>query len=496
MSRRSVAFAGLTLVLGAVLALWLWLPSHQEKTPPVSATPAADSTAAAGVLNARPPTVSVPPALASELAQLLAITDPDERFRKLDDFWRQWFARDREGMFAAIAGLPPGDERSQALLYSLLELARIDPDRAFELALALVRDERDGPLFSSLFDFFAKQDLARARERLARVPAGPGFEPAWRAYTDAYARADLDAALSWAQGVNGAARALALETTLYTLAEKDPLAAFETALQGLDGEARDRSLYHALMQIIPFDPAGAAKLILTMPASASREMAATAAARAWAEDAPDLALAWAATLPKDATTSAALATANVLEIWGQRDSTAAKAALVALPEGEARAAAAERLASAIVTKTPEQAFDWALSLPDGMTQDRALAAAVSAWARQDPATAAAWTMASGAGDERGALLADIVSHWAVQDLAAAQGYVGSLGEAAAQSKATAALIPYLVQNDPPAAIAWAQALAQTSVRTEAMRAVYRAWLVNDPAAARAWAKSAAAPPDW
>lgn len=503
MNRRLVLALIVLLALVASVAFLLWKNGRaQPAGTAVGADAAAHPPRSTGVsASANAPVAAraatVPPALAAELSRLLAIAEPGERFRRLDEFWRRWFARDREAVFGALAGLPPGDERAQALLFALTELAATDPDRALGLALALVRDAQDAHLFASLFDTFARQDLALARERLARV-AGVGFEPAWRAYADAYARADLGAALRWAKALpDGAGRALALETALFSLAEQDPGAAFETALHELTGEARDRSLYQALTQIIPHDPAGAAALIVQMPASPSRDLAVAAAARAWADDAPERALAWAAALPADASAAAATAVANILEIWAQRDAGAAQAALAALPEGEARAAAAERMAAVLALASPAQALDWALTLPDGATQDRAFTAALALWARQDPAQAAAWTLASGAGDERGALLANVVSHWATQDLAAAQRYVATLTDAAAQTRAATALMPYLVRSDPRAALTWAAAnLSDPTVRLAAQRAAYREWLASDPVAARAWAASDAAPSGW
>ena len=179
MKRRSLA--GFILVCGAA-ALLLWLlfrPADETASAPTSAaprepagvetTPPAPDAPRAGD-DEEPGLAPVPPALATELTRLLALSDPDERFRKLDEFWRRWFALDPAGVFAAISGLPPGDERAQALLYAVLELAPSDPDRALDLALLLVRDERDASLFASLFDLFARQDLGLARERLARVP--------------------------------------------------------------------------------------------------------------------------------------------------------------------------------------------------------------------------------------------------------------------------------------------------------------------------------------
>lgn len=192
MPRRLLLSLALFLALAA--ALWLAFrprdpasttppPSARAASSPGSASPAA---AEPGPANSelRSPNAA---ALAAELSRLLALTDPDERFRQLDEFWRRWYARDRDAAFAAIAGLPPGDERSQALNYTLVELARLEPDRALTLALRLITDSSDGPVFGALFDLFARADLAGARERLARVPPGPGFEPAWRALADVYA---------------------------------------------------------------------------------------------------------------------------------------------------------------------------------------------------------------------------------------------------------------------------------------------------------------------
>ncbi|MBC8008464.1 MAG: hypothetical protein H7067_00020, partial [Burkholderiales bacterium] len=340
MNRRFVLVASLAFAAAVVALFFILAPSRPPRPAPSSTSaktetpsrpaPSPPSPDDSGPAYASTPT-PVPPALADELARLLAIADPDERFGRLDRFWRHWFATDREGLFAAIAGLPAGDERAQALAYALLELARTDPDRALDLALELVRDEQDAHLFASLFDTFAQANLDHARERLARVPPGLAFAPAWRAFTDAYARINLAAALSWARSLDDdAARSLALETALYTLAEKDAFTAFEMALAGLTGDARDRALYQALRQIIPHDPAAASALIGGMPPSPQRELAVVEAARVWADADPGRALAWALALPEEDSASTALAVANILEIWATKDASAASLAVAGL----------------------------------------------------------------------------------------------------------------------------------------------------------------------
>lgn len=431
-----------------------------------------------------------PSPLAEELAAILEMKDPEARFSRLDLFWRRWFAADQEAVFAAVAGLPPGDERAQALNYTLMELAATEPDRALDLALDLVRDTQDAHLFSSLFDSFARKDLDAARARLARVPSGPAFDPSWRAFTDAAARMDLGEALRWARGLSeGPARAVAVETVLYTLSEKDPLEAFEVGMQNLVGEARDRSLYQALLQIIPRDPAGAAPLIMAMPASPQRELAVVDAARVWADEAPERALAWASSLPDEASAAEVLAVANILEIWAQKDGPAASAAVFGLPDGEARAAASERVAAVLAQASPEAALAWASTLPDAESQERALAASVGVWAQQDPAAAAAWAVEVNEGAGRDALLSAAVAHWALQDVEAAKRYVTGLGDDVLQRAGAITLAPQLAQSDPRAALDWASRLPLAAARDETTLFIYRQWLAEEPAAARAWALS-------
>jgi hypothetical protein len=487
------------LALAAVLAAVLWFALRPASRPGASSAASAAAPVGHAIANIAaaipppsmaaipPPPTGVPPALKSELAKILALTEPDERFRRLDDFWRRWFAQDREGMFLAIADLAPGDERAQALAYALPELASSEPEQALELALRLATDERAAPVFASLFDFFARQDLARAQAWLARVPPGVGFEPAWRAYTDVYAQSDLASALAWAAALPvGAGRTLAFEAALYTQAERDPFVAFELTMKNLDGEARDRGLYQALSRIIPDDPAGAATLITMMPASPQRALAIADAVRAWADGAPEKALAWAATLPPDAAAEAAVATANILQIWSRADEAKALEAFAALPPGQARDAAVERLAVELATASPEKALAWAASLPAGTEQEQAMKISLGAWAMRNPALAADWTLAIGVDTDRGTLFGEVLSHWAIQDLSAATKYVQALTDPSAQQAAAVALAPYLTQNDPLAALRWARELPEAA-QIAAMRAVYRQWLANDATAAQAWA---------
>ena len=83
-------------------------------------------------------------------------------------------------------------------------------------------------IYNVLFDTFARENPATAAARLALVPAGPARENALRALAGVWLRADVPAALAWAQQLPSADRAPALESALHELARTEPLQVMAT----------------------------------------------------------------------------------------------------------------------------------------------------------------------------------------------------------------------------------------------------------------------------
>jgi RNA polymerase sigma factor (sigma-70 family) len=120
----------------------------------------------------------------------------------------------------------------------------------------------------------------------------------------------------------------------------------------------------------------------------ARPRAIESIARGWADQAPEEAIAWTATLtPGEARNGAAAAIASK---WAARDVPGASAWITELPLGPERDRAAGAFAVAIAEQFPREAWDWALSIEDTGERTRAATQAAKTMAARDPATARQW----------------------------------------------------------------------------------------------------------
>jgi RNA polymerase sigma factor (sigma-70 family) len=121
---------------------------------------------------------------------------------------------------------------------------------------------------------------------------------------------------------------------------------------------------------------------------ASRPAALASVARAWAQQNPEEASTWAATLPQgDDLTRAACA---IVSSWAAKDPQRASAWVASIPAGGERDAAAGAWITATAQQFPRQAWDLALSIGDERARNAAAGWAASAMAARDPATARQW----------------------------------------------------------------------------------------------------------
>lgn len=121
---------------------------------------------------------------------------------------------------------------------------------------------------------------------------------------------------------------------------------------------------------------------------ASRARGVESIARAWAAQAPEDAIGWAASLPADETRAGAVA--NITSAWAAKDSQGASAWVATMPAGVERDRSARSLVLAIADKFPREAWDWAVSIGDAGTRASAANHAAQVMAAHDPATARQW----------------------------------------------------------------------------------------------------------
>jgi RNA polymerase sigma factor (sigma-70 family) len=117
----------------------------------------------------------------------------------------------------------------------------------------------------------------------------------------------------------------------------------------------------------------------------SRPKGIESVARAWADQTPEDAAGWAASLAAgDAKNGAEAA---VTSAWADKDPRGAAAWVATLPAGAERDRSAENLVMAVAQQYPQQAWDWAMSIGDAAGRERAATRAAQMMAARDPATA-------------------------------------------------------------------------------------------------------------
>jgi hypothetical protein len=127
---------------------------------------------------------------------------------------------------------------------------------------------------------------------------------------------------------------------------------------------------------------------LSLVPDASRPKATEELARAWAQQTPEEATTWQASLPQgDARNKAA---GGIASEWARQDSSGAGEWVQSLPPGGERDLAAEGMVLALASQSPQQAWQWALTIQDDGRRNEAAARAANAIASRDPAIARQW----------------------------------------------------------------------------------------------------------
>jgi hypothetical protein len=498
--RRYLILAILMIAVAAGIGFWLWgrratsratareatadtAASHAERSAPSPGPTNVASAAPRGAANAPAAAVDY----AAGLDEARGYRDPMLRSREFGRLLRAWVERDAEAALAYIRRLPPGGERSQAVMLALQTIGRQDPDRALMLAGDLVSNREEAAIYSALFAQLAEADPAGAAQKLEPVPGGVARENALRAVADAWAHRDLLSARSWAEKLGVGDRDVAIESVALTMIERDPLPGLELAQKYLHGPTLERVLSAGLPKLADVDAPAAAAIVPLLPAGETQVLAAADVARRLAARNPAEAVAWAKSLSDGRAQQVAVN--NAVDAWARVDASAAATYVAQFPAGPTRVALVEHFAAGYGSRSPLEAVGWAESLPADGTRQAAQVTIASAWAQHDPAAANRWasTLPTGAAQEQA--LAGALSYWVLHDAQAAQSFVAGLN-GDAQMHAAASIAPQLAQQDPIGAINWAQSLGASPAREAALVGAFTRWRDNAPSAADAWLASA------
>ena len=121
---------------------------------------------------------------------------------------------------------------------------------------------------------------------------------------------------------------------------------------------------------------------------ASRAQGMECIARAWAQQTPEEAIGWAASLPPGEARNGAMAA--IASNWATKDARGVAEWVNSMPPGAERDKSAESLVLAVADKFPREAWDWALSIEETEARKRAATQVAKAMAARDSATARRW----------------------------------------------------------------------------------------------------------
>ena len=236
-----------------------------------------------------------------------------------------------------------------------------------------------------------------------------------------WAKLDPDAALAWANGLEGRDKSAALNSVISEMAAKDPskavqvaatlegadqerayseiaekwgssdFAAAEAWIQTLPADARDRAMASALQSLALTDPEGAAAKVASLPEGRNRDRAIEDIAGPWARKDPAAAAAW---VSQQQTEDVDDAIRPVMASWANQDSAAALSWIQSQPQGELRDEATATYIWSNRTADPESKVQLAESISDEGTRNRTLGMTYIGWMQEDREAATAAVQAS------------------------------------------------------------------------------------------------------
>jgi hypothetical protein len=298
-----------------------------------------------------------------------------------------------EAALARVESMPWGPEAAGLLEDTLSNWARQDPGSAISFAMGIESLRTRASMVSSLAGDWARRDFEAAYRW---VVGNLGGEPALlasalRPLFNALAEANPEAALQRAlQLPDGAARVSAMRAAVEQAARQGKTSALLPHLSSLPTAYEQQQFASALAQSWSLDdPAAALQWALTLSSPGVRSAAMSGAVRTWAADRPDLAAAWVQSLPSGRERDAQMN--HLVSSWARVDPVdAADWILAQSPPSRSLDGAIQGLVVAVAGSNPEGATRWAAVVTDPKLRNKLTEQAARIWLRQDPARAAAY----------------------------------------------------------------------------------------------------------
>lgn len=352
-----------------------------------------------------------------------ALREPSQlgRLQSLMDLYAGMDAGQLEAAAGQLDSLPMGD-RIMASMLLFSQWGEIDPQGA----LAFTKTMGFGGMFAkpTVLRSWASMDPVNAAKYFSENPndfatmggrGGPGGDNGAGVIAREWAKLDPQAALDWAQGLDGRDKRSALVSVLGEMATSDPAEAASVA-SGLEGDDRNRAyseiaekwaqsdyasaeawintltgedkqdaMASAIGVLAKSDPVGASVKVAAMTNGGEKERAIRDVASSWAREAPADAAEWVA-----AQSDGADGMRNVMATWAGQDAPAALSFIESQPQGEIRDSATQAYLWTDRSMEPSQSITLAETITDDRDRSRAVGMTASRWMREDEAAATAY----------------------------------------------------------------------------------------------------------
>jgi hypothetical protein len=365
---------------------------------------------------------------------------------------RMWARLEPDALVDYLIDADP-ERRTELLRLGALEaFALVEPARALRAAEAIPGDV--GALITrAALMSVARENPLHALQLVATLPPAADRTQLRGVIATSYGRADPEAALAWAQGLQPPAPNV-VANVLAGIAQVDPDRALEILFRTLDAtRQRGASPFTALLANGALSAEHTAALAARLLSTPGRSPELAMLTRQWAQRQPHDAVRW--LLANEGSTPRA-ALAEAAEQLARRDPAAAIGHL-----DDVR---------------PELRATWLHAIAGG-------------YAQNDARAAASWIALHRGETGYDAAVVAIAGATAANDPAAAARLFGSVDTAAAPDSQQAAqrIASAWARQDQPAAAAWAAALPDEGARTTAVGEIAAQWAQRDAAAARGWA---------
>jgi hypothetical protein len=346
-----------------------------------------------------------------------------------------------------------------------------------------------------------QMDAQTANRLLEMAPVGRERRGILEHLAHVWGRRDGQAAVEWAESLEGADRRRALESALYGWSEEDPASAAKYVTELPTSEQNLNLVHEIASSWAERDRAAAMEWGASQTDPAKRERAMGGVVSSWSDTDPAAAANFASAIENP------FVKRQILELaarrWANQDTAAAMAWAQELP-GADRQRATESILRGVAEYTPERAaaiyeeLTAALPLESRTAHEyRRMAQEIaSVWSSTSPQDAADWAMGlPESGEVRRAAVGEIAERWLRIDSMAAGEWILELPKGKVRDAAAERVVGSVLPTDPSLAFDWANSLSDEGHRAGLMREVLHRWSNTDRASAHAALDSANVSPD-